>query len=133
MQSKISGWVGGWSKSFFINQKLLKIKQSGDLCGIFQAPLRLLLIWAIIYKDAFMISTLRTVFVINLHIKSQFKGDSFEKKFPTHVLGAPYCWPFRTNNGLPLWTHIAQFAQNGPIKKNFSNFWYKIQNKRGSL
>ena len=34
------------------------------------------------------------------------------KKLPTHVLGDPYCWQFRTNGGLPMdpkWTNFFTF------------------------
>ena len=84
------------------------------MCGKYQAPLLLLLIWAIKYNDIYMISALRSVFVINFHIKFQFKGVIFINLGP-HIAG------HLGQMG------VCQLAPNGPILKFLNNFIFKIQ------
>ena len=59
------------------------------------------------------------------HTKSELKGGLFNEKMPTLVFWAPYCGPFWTYWG------VCQWAQNGPILKNFNFFLHKIQIQGG--
>ena len=107
------------------------------MCVKFQAPLQLLLIWAIIFfgylhnfwkiGGGLPISPKCT----NLKIFQQFllqnenwKGVYNMLKTYTHKFGAPQCWPFWTNGG------VCQF---GPISIFFNNFLYKIRIERRSF
>ena len=66
------------------------------MCGKFQAPLRLLLIWGIIY----ILRYLKTPILI------------FMKKIDNSLFGAPNCRPFGEIGGLPIgpkWTNLKIF------------------------
>ena len=93
------------------------------MCGKFQAPLRLLLI---IFKDIYMISTLKTVFVMHFYVKYQFKRVSLMEKMPVHVLRSHIA-------GHIVKMGVCQSAEFGRISKIFNNFLYEIQIERESV
>ena len=47
------------------------------------------------------------------------------KQMPTHVFGAPQCWPFWTKG------YFCQLAQFGPIWKFLNNYLFKVKIERG--